>query len=151
MSMIDQRPPGGPGCGSSRAEGPTRLERRAVLDVSVDDELLRGELRGAELTAPLKDTLSILVAHELADGVPLPERMLVGSGPLGGLFAASRRLRRLETLIGMNLVRRAGGGIRPTVAGIAASRRFSTLPASEQPPRDLLRSLRRSEIGSILR
>ena len=129
----------------------TRLERRAALDVSIDDELLRGELRGAELSAAHREILAELVEHELSGRGPVSERKLARSRGWGGLFGGMRRARGVEALLGMTLARRVGDDVRPTVAGIAAIRRISELPPSEHPPRDLLRFLRRAEIGSIRR
>jgi len=151
MTAIDTRLLGAPGYGPVPPSGRTRLERRAALDVSIDDELLRGELRGAALADSLRGTLAILVEHELSRSEPLDEHAFLSAGALAGLFAGARRRRRLEALIGMNFVRRTDGGLRPTVAGIAAIRPTSAQPASGRPSRELLRALRRAEIGGIRR
>ncbi|WP_067197570.1 hypothetical protein [Microbacterium sp. XT11] len=150
MTAIDPRPSGANGEAAYTAAS-TRLERRAALDVSIDDELLRGELRGPSLPDAVRGTLSLLVEHELAGEEPLTEKAFLAAGPLIGTLSAARRRRRLEALVEMNLARRDADRVRPTVAGIAAVRPVSTAPADERPARELLRRLRRGEIDSIRR
>ena len=148
MTTMDERRIAAPVNPLSRPDG-RALERRTALDLSVGDELLRGELRGAELSPAHREVLSLVVANELAGGAPLAGADLRGAGLLARLFSSRRRARRLDALIGMTLVRRGAEGIRPTVAGIAAVCRPSELPSSEHPPRELLRALRRAEIGGM--
>jgi hypothetical protein len=93
----------------------------------------------------------LLVEHELTREEPLTEKAFLGAGPLIGALATSRRRRRLEALIEMNLARRDADRVRPTVAGIAAVRPLSAASAEERPARELLRGLRRGEIDSIRR
>ena len=128
----------------------TRLERRAALDLSIDDELLRGELRGEELSPALRADLAVLAEHELKQVEPLAEARFLTAGPRHGLFASGRRRRNLEALIGMSLVRRDGAAVHATVAGIAAVLGGDPESDSERPPQGLLRALRRAEISSIL-
>ena len=149
MTAFDQHPSGAHETVPLGPSGTARLNRRSALDVSIDDELQRGEVRGAELAESLRGTLTILVERELADAEPLTEKSLVATGPIKGLFPAGRRVRRLEALIDMSLARRDGDDVHPTVAGVAAIRRISALPESERPSRALLRMLRQAEIGSI--
>ncbi len=128
---------------------PPRLTRRAALDLSIDDELRRGEDYGVALQGSLRDVLLVLVDHELARLKPLTVEALLAEGPLAGPFRASRLQRRIELLIDMKLVRREGALVRPTVAGIAAVCRFTAFPGRSRPPQDQLRALRRAETNSI--
>lgn len=149
MNADDRRLPGVPETTPLPQSGAAPMRRRAALDVSIDDELLRGELRGAELSDALRLTLSALVEHELATAEPLTEKEFLENEPIGGPFPSTRKARRLETLISQSLARREDGRVRPTVAGVAAIMQISALPDSEHPPRELLRALRQSEIDGI--
>jgi hypothetical protein len=128
--------------------GGTRLERRAVLDLSIDEEIVRGDIRGAELAEPLRATLTLIVEHELKQEEPLSERELLSVARIGRLFGAYRHRQRIEALVGMNLVRRAHGSVHATVAGISAVLRPSQLSGA-RVPRDLCRVLRQAELAQL--
>lgn len=145
MTAIEWRPARAGG-GSRMPVPGTRLKRRAALDLSVDEELVRGELRGDALAAPLRNDLAILVDHELKRE-QLTEKRFLSAGLRFGVFTAGRR-RHLDALIEMSLARRDEGAVRPTVAGIAAVRRPAA--GGEMPSREVLRALRLAEIGSLL-
>ncbi|MFT4157923.1 MAG: hypothetical protein QM630_08380 [Microbacterium sp.] len=130
------------------AHAATWLRRRTLLDLSIDDEIVRGDLRGNSLDAPLRTALAVVVEHQLAHEEPLAEDDLVDRLRPRRLFGASVCRRRIDALAELNLVRRDGHSVYPTVAGVAAV----LLPSSlEGPrlPRDLLRSLRRAELASF--
>ncbi len=95
------------------------------------------------------DVLSTLVERELQQPEPTTEEALFAATPIFGMLRGPRFRRRLEWLIHAGLVRRERKWIRPTVAGVAAVRPFSALPRSQRPSQDLLRALRRAEIGTI--
>lgn len=128
----------------------TRLERRAALDLSIDDEVLRGELRGEGLSDAVRADLALLVEHELKQIEPLSEARFLSAAPRHGLFTSGRRRRNLEGLIAMSLARRDGETVRATVAGIAAVLRLADDAEASRPSQGLLRALRRAEISSIL-
>lgn len=126
-----------------------RLDRRAALDLSIDDELLRGEHRGAHLSVSVGAVLRQIVAHELDRLEPLSERALLTAG-IGGIFGAPRRARRVDALVEMSLARRVDGNVRPTVAGIAAIHSASVRDDGLVSTH-LLRALRHAEIDGIRR
>lgn len=128
--------------------GSTRLERRAALDLSIDEELVRGELRGEALSDPQRTALSILVQHELSRTEALTEARFLAALPGPRLLARRRGGRQLTALLEMNLARRDGGSVHATVAGMAAILRPSTHP-ERRPDPEMLRALRRVEISSI--
>lgn len=132
---------------SATSESPvgTRLQRRAVLDCSIDEEVVRGDLRGAVLADDLEATLALVVEHELRQEEALSEEMLLAAAPVGRFFGARRHRQRLGVLEAMNLVRRDGGSVHATVAGISAIVRPSLLTGVRMP-RDLLRVLRQAEL-----
>ncbi|GAA1136202.1 hypothetical protein GCM10009651_20350 [Microbacterium natoriense] len=124
----------------------TRLQRRAMLDLSIDEEIVRGDLRGATLEEPLRSALVLVVEHELKQEEPLTEAELLATVRTRRLFGAGRYRRRLDALAGMNLVRREGRGLHATVAGISAVLRPSSLEGPRLP-RELLRVLRQAELA----
>ncbi|UWF77862.1 MULTISPECIES: hypothetical protein [Microbacterium] len=135
---------------STRApQAHSRLERRVALDLSIDEELGRGEARAAELPEALSDVLSVLVDHELARLEPLTTEALLAEEPLIGPFRMRRLRHRLDALADMNLVRFEGEFVRPTIAGIGAIGRFSTIPGRHRPPAEQLRALRQAELRGI--
>lgn len=117
----------------------SRSERRAALDVSIDEELLRGVLRSTGLTAVQRRTLTTLVDNELAGTAPISERSLRAGRPLTKLFGQTSS-GVVDALVQMGLVRRVDGAVRVRVAGCAI-----VMPAREVP-RDLLRGLRETEL-----
>lgn len=133
---------------SEPVPGGTRLERRAALDLSIDEELVRGELRGEALSEPQRAALAILVEHELSRTEPLAETRFLAALPGSKLFSSRRRGRQLTALLEMNLARREDGFVSATVAGLAAILQLSTHP-ERRPEPELLRALRRVEISSI--
>lgn len=141
MTLIEQpllRAPA-PVVGSTTAD--TRLERRALLDLSIQQELQRGELRGRTLESALAETLTAVVEHELLRSEPLtPSTVPVLSVPR--LFSKRRKAQRVDTLVAMNLARRDGRSVHATVAGIAAAGVYDA-------PRAVLRALRQAEIDAI--
>lgn len=133
-----------------QASDTTRLERRAVLDLSVDEEFLRGEKVGASLTGPLRSALSILAVREVRQLPPLTETEFLASAALHGTAANRRRQRQLDVLISLRLVRRDENCVHATVAGIGAAVRLNPRDFEHcQPSRMLLRAMRRLEIGVI--
>lgn len=128
---------------------PNRLDRRAALDVSIDDELMRGERRGAHLSDRVRALLRLIVGHELDRLEPLGERALLTAG-FAGVLGAARRARRLDALVDMSLARRIHGNVRPTVAGIAAVHSAGVLDDG-LVSKHLLRALRHAEIDGIRR
>ena len=125
----------------------TRQERREALDLSIDEELVRGDRRGTQLSRELRAVLTRIVDHELEVSEPLTERMLHAATRLRHLLGGARSRHRLDALAGMGLVRRSDGCVQPTVAGIAAVLRPSLL-GSARPPRELLRVLRQAELAA---
>lgn len=150
MTAIESRPSRARDTAPTPVPGGTRLERRAALDLSIDEEILRGELRGEALSEALRADLALLVQHELKEVEPLLESRFLTAGPRHGLFTAGRRRRNLEALVGMSLVRREGATVHATVAGIAAILRHSPDAETAPPSRGLLRALRRAEISGLL-
>ncbi|WP_217182962.1 hypothetical protein [Streptomyces sp. AC495_CC817] len=129
----------------------SRVARRALLDVSIDDELLRGELRGTHLSVRLRNDLAVLVEREIRGEDALSERAFLEAASGAGVLTARRRARRLEALVSMSLARRDGADVRATVAGIAAVRRPSQGREDALPARSTLRALRLAEIDGIRR
>lgn len=127
------------------ADGETRSQRRAVLDLSIDEELVRGDRRGLDLCARQRAILALVVENELRGGDPLTERAVVEATRARRLFGAARQRPRVDALATIGLLRRDGGELRATVAGIAAIVRPSMLDRPH-PPRVLLRFLRRAEL-----
>lgn len=127
------------------ADDETRLQRRAVLDLSIDEELVRGDRRGLELGARERAILALVVAHELRGDAPMTAAAVIAETRARGPFGAARQRTRLDTLATIALVRRDGDDVRATVAGIAAIVRPSLLDRPH-PPRALLRALRRAEL-----
>lgn len=126
----------------------TRLQRRALLDLSIDEEIVRGDLRGATLEEPLRAALAVIVEQELKQEESLVEDDFVDMMRTNRLFGAGRCRRRLDALAGMNLVRREGRIVHATVAGISAVLRPSSLEGPRLP-RDLLRVLRQAELARL--
>jgi len=147
MSIVESRLFHEPASPVTPASG-TRLQRRALLDVSIDEEVVRGDLRGATLDEPLRSALAVVVEHELRQEGSLTEDGFVEMIRPHRLFGAGRCRRRLEVLAGMNLVRREGSVVHATVAGVAAVLRPSSLDGTRLP-RDLLRVLRRAELARL--
>lgn len=147
MTTITPRTPLDDLPASVHSPGGTRLQRRAVLDLSIDEELVRGDRRGVELSQALSSLLAVIVNHVLESGTALSERALLDGVRSRRPFAAGRNRNRLESLIGMNLVRRDGADVHATVAGISAILRPSLLDGP-RPPRTLLRLLRQAELDS---
>ncbi|MEV4736043.1 MULTISPECIES: hypothetical protein [unclassified Microbacterium] len=130
---------------SGDAEGAPLLQRRAVLDLSIDEELVRGDRRGLDLCARQRAILAMIVEHELRGGEPLTETAVIDATRARGPFAAARQRPRIDALATIRLLRRDGDEVRATVAGIAAIVRPSLLDRPH-PPRALLRTLRRAEL-----
>lgn len=123
----------------------TVLRRRAVLDLSIDEELVRGDRRGVDLGVRQREILAAVVENELRGAEPLTEKAVIAATRTRRPFGAARQRPRLEALATIGLVRREGDDIRATVAGIAAIVRPSKLDRPH-PPRMLLRALRRAEL-----
>lgn len=128
---------------------PARAGRRAALDASIERELRRGEKLGGVLKPQLRDVLNVLVEHELQQEHPATEESLIAASPIFGLFRTARFQHRLARLMQLGLARWDHLTVRPTVAGIGALRPPSALPGSHRPPQNLLRALRRDEIGTL--
>lgn len=147
MSIVEPRlfqdpaPPTAPAAG-------TRLQRRALLDLSIDEEIVRGDLRGATLDEPLRTALAVVVEQELKQEESLTEDDFVDMLRPRRLFGAAACRRRLDALAGMNLVRREGRIVHATVAGVSAVLRPSSLEGPRLP-RDLLRVLRQAELARL--
>lgn len=141
MNIVDERP--------AEQQVGGRSTRREALDASIERELRRGELAGANLDARRWDVLDALVQSELRSAEPTTEDSLFAATPIFGILRGPRFRRRLGWLLNAGLIRRDRMWLRPTVAGIAAVRPFSSLPGSQRPPQDVLRALRRGEIGTI--
>ncbi|MCM3779669.1 hypothetical protein [Microbacterium hydrocarbonoxydans] len=139
--QLDQRPADWP-------SGETRLQRRALLDLSIDEELVRGDRRGADLAPRLRLLLALIVAAELDAAEPLGERALREARRARRPFGTARLRTDVEALCVMNLARREGRSVRATVAGVAAIERPSLL-GRPHPPRALLRLLRRAELDGV--
>jgi len=131
------------------APGPgTRLQRRALLDLSIDEEIVRGDLRGATLDEPLRTALAVVVQQELKQEESLVEDDIFDALRSHRLISRRRCRRRLDALSGMNLIRREGRIVHATVAGISAVLRPSSLDGTRLP-RDLLRVLRQAELARL--
>ncbi|WP_433586142.1 hypothetical protein [Microbacterium hydrocarbonoxydans] len=126
----------------------TRLQRRALLDLSIDEEIVRGDLRGATLDEHLRSTLTRIVEQELKQEESLTEEEVLDLLRTHRLLSRTRFRRRLEALAGMNLIRCEGRIVHATVAGIAAVLRPSSLDGTRLP-RDLLRVLRQAELARL--
>ncbi|MBO0981784.1 hypothetical protein [Microbacterium sp. SD291] len=148
MTAIDPRGSGVHHAGVDSSPESTRLERRTALDLSIDEELVRGEVRGEALSSAQRHALSVLVEHELTRIEPLTEARFLAALPGVRVFGSRRRGRLLAALVHMNLARRDGASVHATVAGVAAVLHVSTAP-ERRPPQELLRALRRIEISSI--
>ncbi|MFJ4173449.1 hypothetical protein [Microbacterium sp. NPDC089696] len=127
------------------ADDDARLRRRAVLDLSIDEELVRGDRRGVDLCARQRAILALVVENELRDGDPLTETAVIEATRARRPFSAARQRPRIDALATIGLLRRDGADLRATVAGIAAIVRPSLLDRPH-PPRVLLRALRRAEL-----
>jgi len=123
--------------------------RRTALDASIRRELQRGESARVHLRTKLKKLLDVLVEHEMTRTEPVTEATLQAKTPMHGLFRTARFQRRLDDLIRLKLARRDKLSVRPTVAGIAAAERVAALSESHTAPQELLRALRRGEIGTV--
>lgn len=139
--QLDERPADWP-------SGETRLQRRALLDLSIDEELVRGDRRGADLAPRLRVLLALIVDAELHAAEPLGERALIEARRARWPFGTARLRADVEALCAMNLVRRDGRSVRATVAGVAAIERPSLLERPH-PPRALLRLLRQAELDRV--
>lgn len=126
-----------------------RAAHRSALDASIERELRRGEAAGSAIARVHWDLLDALVEYELKHPTPATEITLSGVAPIFGVLRGIRFQRRLAWLIQHGFARRERASLRPTVAGIAAVRPFSSLPGSHRPSQGLLRDLRRGEIGRI--
>lgn len=122
---------------------------RVAIDATVERELRRGATLGMGLPSPMWDVLNVLVERELRHATVSTEQELLDAAPIFGLFRSARFERRLTWLLRRGLVRRERSILRPTVAGIAAVRPLSSLPGSQRPAPELLRELRRGEIGTF--
>lgn len=147
MSIVESRLFHEPASPVTPASG-TRLQRRALLDLSIDEEIVRGDLRGATLDEPLRAALRVIVEQELKQEESLTEDDFVEMIRPRRPFSARRCRRRLDALAGMNLVRREGRIVHATVAGVAAALRPSSLDG-RRLPRDLLRVLRQAELARL--
>ena len=105
----------------------SRSAHRAALDLSIDEELVRGDRRGLSLADQLRELLAVVVDHQLEHAQPLGEEALLEAIGARWLFARRRLRQSLAALEEMTLVRRCPGGISATVAGISAIRRPSRL------------------------
>lgn len=146
MSIVESRLFHEPASAASAAG--TRLQRRALLDLSIDEEIVRGDLRGATLEPPLRSALALVVEHELKQEDSLLEDDLLDLLRSHRVLGRGRYRRRLDALAAMNLVRREGRIVHATVAGISAILRPSTLRGARLP-RDLLRVLRQAELARL--
>lgn len=127
---------------------PQRVEAQqaTALDASIDREIRRGRSQG-ELSVKLRSILDVIVSHETERSAPLNAASLSVIAPVAGAMAAFRHDRRVNTLIRLGLLRRDKLTIRPTVAGVGTVR--PTERDLARVPRDLLRELRRGEIGVL--
>jgi hypothetical protein len=117
----------------------------SALDLSVQDELHRGQIEGVSLSRPTWRVLALMVAHELRGTGPLAE-VHAHLASAGWTLAGLGHRRRLESLVRRGLARRSGPSLRVTVAGFAAVFSASARYAKVAPPWDLLRDLRREEL-----
>ena len=145
MTMLDRRADA-PSTSQTRA---SIASHRASFDASIERELRRGAALGMSLPSPMWDVLNVLVERELRLATATTEQTLLTAVPIFGLFRNARFERRLSWLLQRGFVRRERGTLRPTVAGIAAVRPVSSLPGSQRPSQELLRQLRRGEIGTL--
>lgn len=145
MTIVDRRI-------EAPSHAPTRASiasHRASFDASIERELRGGAALGMSLPSPMWDVLNVLVERELRLATTTTEQTLLTAVPIFGLFRSARCERRLTWLLRRGFVRRERSTLRPTVAGIAAVRPISSLPGSQRPSMELLRELRRGEIGTV--
>lgn len=117
-----------------------------ALDASIDRELQRGRSQGT-LPMKLRSILDVIVSHETECAAPLNAATLGAIAPVAGALATFRHDRRVNTLVRLGLLRRDKLTIRPTVAGIGVVR--PTALELARVSRDILRELRRGEIGVL--
>ncbi|MDR6868927.1 hypothetical protein J2Y69_003553 [Microbacterium resistens] len=96
------------------------------FDTRLVSELRRGSTFGRTLTQPMRDLLDSLVVPEL-----VREESIIDAGHTLDPFRRVRNRNRINRLIAMRFVRRDGGFLRPTIAGIGAIRPL--VVASAQP------------------
>lgn len=139
-----------------RIEAPSQAQTRASIashrasfDASIERELRQGATLGLNLPSPMWEVLNVLVERELRHVTPTTEQALLTAVPIFGYFRNARFEHRLTWLLQRGFARRERGMLRPTVAGIAAVRPLSSLPGSQRPSHELLRELRRGEIGTV--
>ncbi|OJU40394.1 MAG: hypothetical protein BGN97_11150 [Microbacterium sp. 69-10] len=141
---------------AGHTDAPTRARTRASIanhrtsfEASIERELRHGATLGMSLPSRLWDVLNVLVEREISHPGATNELKLLEAVPIFGLLRGPRFERRLTRLLRSGLVRRERTTLRPTVAGIAAVRPIASLPGSQRPSQELLRELRRGEIGRI--